>query len=112
MTDCLFCKIVAGEIPAEVIASDDRFVGFRDIDPEAPIHVLAIPRLHVASLNEVDDPDLVGGLLLFAKGIAEQEGLAGPGYRVVINTNADGGQTVFHIHAHVLGGRAMRWPPG
>ena len=112
MTDCLFCKIAAGDIPADVVASDDRFVGFRDIAAQAPTHVVVIPRAHVASLNEVKDPDLIGGLMLFAKAIAEQEGLTGPGYRVAINTNADGGQTVFHIHAHVLGGRILGWPPG
>jgi histidine triad (HIT) family protein len=112
MTDCLFCKIAAGEIPANIVASDDRFVGFRDIAAQAPTHVLVIPRAHVASLNEVSDPGLIGGLLLFARRIADQEGLAGCGYRVVINTNADAGQTVFHLHAHVLGGRVMRWPPG
>jgi histidine triad (HIT) family protein len=112
MTDCLFCKIAAGEIPTDMVASDDRFVAFRDIAAQAPTHVVVIPRTHVASLNEVVDPDLIGGLMLFAKGIAKSEGLDGPGYRVVINTNADGGQTVFHIHAHVLGGRILGWPPG
>ena len=112
MTDCLFCKIAAGEIPADVVASDDRFVGFRDIAAQAPTHVVVIPRSHVVSLNEAEDPDLIGGLVLFAKKIAKQEGLAGSGYRVVINTNADGGQTVFHIHVHVLGGRVLGWPPG
>lgn len=112
MTDCMFCKIAAGEIPAEVVASNDRFIGFRDIAAQAPTHVLAIPREHVASLNEVRDPDLIGNLMLFARSIAHQEGLADPGYRVVLNTNADAGQTVFHIHAHVLGGRVMGWPPG
>ena len=112
MTDCLFCKIAAGKIPTDVVASDDRFVAFRDIAAQAPTHIVVIPRAHVASLNEVKDPDLIGRMMLFARTIAEGEGLAGPGYRVVINTNADGGQTVFHIHAHVLGGRIMGWPPG
>ena len=112
MTDCLFCKIAAGEVPTEMVASDDRFVGFRDIAAQAPTHVVVIPRVHVTSLNEVRDQDLIGGMMLFARSIAEQEGLAGPGYRVVLNTNADGGQTVFHIHAHVLGGRILGWPPG
>ena len=112
MADCLFCKIAAGEVPAEIVASNERFVGFRDIAAQAPTHVLAIPREHVASLNEVRDPDLIGNLMLFARSIAHQEGLAEPGYRVVLNTHADAGQTVFHIHAHVLGGRVMGWPPG
>jgi len=112
MSDCLFCKIAAGDIPATVVAEDSRFVAFRDIDPQAPTHVLVIPRSHIASLNEVSDADLMGSLLLFAKGIAAQEGLTERGYRVVLNTNSEAGQTVFHIHAHVLGGRAMQWPPG
>jgi len=112
MKDCLFCKISAGDIPATVIAQDDRFVAFRDIDPQAPTHALVIPRAHVASLNEVTDSEVLGGLLLFAKAVAEGEGLSQRGYRVVVNTNAEAGQTVFHLHAHVLGGRAMRWPPG
>lgn len=112
MTDCLFCRIAAGELPADVVASDERYIGFCDIAAQAPTHIVAIPRAHVASLNEIEDPDLIGGLMLFAKTIAEQEGLAHRGYRVVINTNADAGQTVFHIHAHVLGGRILGWPPG
>jgi histidine triad (HIT) family protein len=112
MTNCLFCKIAAGEVPTDMVVSDDRYVAFRDIAAQAPTHVVVIPRAHVASLNEVVDPDLIGGLMLFAKGVAKKEGLDGPGYRVVINTNADGGQTIFHIHAHVLGGRIMGWPPG
>jgi histidine triad (HIT) family protein len=112
MADCLFCKIAAGEVPSDVVASDDRYVAFRDIAAQAPTHIVIIPRTHVASLNEVVDPNLIGGLMLFAKGAAKQEGLAERGYRVVLNTNADGGQTIFHIHAHVLGGRILGWPPG
>ena len=112
MADCLFCKIASGDVPADVVASDDQYVGFRDIAAQAPTHIVVIPRAHVVSLNEVTDPALVGGLMLFAKGIALQEGLAQQGYRVVLNTNADAGQTVFHIHAHVLGGRILGWPPG
>jgi len=112
VNDCLFCKIAAGEVPTDMVASDDRYVAFRDIAAQAPTHVVVIPKAHVASLNEVADENLIGGLMLFAKGVAKREGLDGPGYRVVINTNADGGQTVFHIHAHVLGGRIMGWPPG
>jgi histidine triad (HIT) family protein len=99
-------------MPTNVVASDDQFVGFRDIAAQAPTHIVVIPRAHVASLNEVKGTDLIGGLMLFARSIAKQEGLAETGYRVVINTNADGGQTVFHIHAHVLGGRILGWPPG
>ncbi len=112
MSDCLFCKIAAGEIPSATVAATDAFVAFRDISPQAPVHVLAIPRRHVASLNDADDAQLIGGLVLFARDVAHAEGLADDGYRVVINTNAGAGQTVFHIHAHLLGGRAMRWPPG
>ncbi|KPJ83794.1 MAG: hypothetical protein AMS18_17240 [Gemmatimonas sp. SG8_17] len=111
-TDCLFCKIAAGEIPATVVAQDDQFLAFRDINPQAPTHVLVIPREHVTSLNEAETADALGALLLFAKKIAGNEALAERGYRVVINTNADAGQTVFHLHAHILGGRVMRWPPG
>jgi len=112
MSDCLFCKIIAGEIPSTKVQESDRFYAFRDINPQAPSHVLAIPRQHVASLNEATDATLMGDLLLFARDVAKQEGLAEDGYRVVINTNAGAGQTVFHIHAHVLGGRPLRWPPG
>lgn len=112
MTDCLFCKIAAGEIPATRVDENDRYLAFRDINPQAPTHVLAIPKVHVASLNDADDASLLGELLLFARDIAKAEGLADDGYRVVLNTNAGAGQTVFHIHAHVLGGRPMRWPPG
>lgn len=112
MTDCLFCKIAAGEIPATIVREDGEFVAFRDINPQAPTHVLVIPRRHLSSLNALDDEGLGGRLLLMAKSVAEDDGLADPGYRVVLNTNADGGQTVDHLHAHVLGGRAMRWPPG
>lgn len=112
MTDCLFCKIAAGEIPSTKVAEDDRFFAFRDINPEAPTHVLVVPKQHVASLNDRPAAEMLGSLLLFAQGIAEAEGLAERGYRVVVNTNADAGQTVFHLHVHVLGGRGMRWPPG
>ncbi len=112
MTDCLFCQIAAGEIPSTKVMENDRYFAFRDINPQAPTHVLAIPKQHVASLNQTADPTLVGELVLFARDVAREEGLADAGYRVVINTNAGAGQTVFHIHAHVLGGRSMRWPPG
>jgi histidine triad (HIT) family protein len=112
MSDCLFCKIVAGEIPATPVAETEGYLAFRDISPQAPTHVLAIPKRHVPSLNEADDGALLGGLVLFARDVACDEGLADDGYRVVINTNAGAGQTVFHVHAHVLGGRPMAWPPG
>lgn len=111
-TDCIFCKIASGEIPATIVHQGDEFVAFRDLDPKAPTHVLVIPRRHVVSLSEMTDAALMGQLMLAARDVARMEGIADSGYRVVLNTNADGGQSVFHIHAHVLGGRRMAWPPG
>jgi len=112
VSDCLFCKIAAGEIPAEIVKKTDQFVAFRDISPQAPTHVLVIPTYHVASLNDAKDPDLLGRMLAFARDLARELGIAERGYRVVLNTNPDGGQTVFHLHVHLLGGRVMKWPPG
>jgi histidine triad (HIT) family protein len=112
VSDCLFCKIASGEVSANVVSQDEQFVAFRDITPQAPTHILVIPRDHVATLNDVGDGALLGSLLAHARDVARREGLGERGYRVVINTNAEAGQTVFHLHAHVLGGRAMRWPPG
>lgn len=110
--DCIFCRIVAGELPATLVAETDDCVAFRDIDPKAPVHVVVVPRRHVSSLNEATDPALIGKLSLLAADIAKREGVAESGYRTVINTNGDAGQTVFHIHLHLLGGRSMGWPPG
>jgi histidine triad (HIT) family protein len=110
--DCLFCRIVRKEIPATLVAETDRCIAFRDINPQAPVHVVIVPREHVASLNEARDADLIGSLSLLAADIARTEGIAEAGYRTVINTNRDAGQTVFHVHLHLLGGRAMAWPPG
>jgi histidine triad (HIT) family protein len=110
--DCLFCKIIRKEIPAAIVAENGHCVAFRDINPQAPTHVLVIPRQHVASLNDVKDPNLIGQMHQMAVQIAKSEGLTERGYRTLINTNADAGQTVFHIHLHVLGGRRMTWPPG
>jgi histidine triad (HIT) family protein len=112
MSDCIFCRIAAGEIPAKTIASDDRFVAFHDIDPKAPVHVLVIPRAHVASLDAADDPAMLGALLTFVRQTARDLGVAEQGYRTVLNTNRHGGQAVAHLHAHILGGRQMGWPPG
>jgi histidine triad (HIT) family protein len=112
MTDCLFCRIARGEIKATIVAQDNAFVAFRDISPQAPTHILVIPRKHVATLNEATDAGLLGKLLVQARDVARAEGLSDRGYRVVINTNAEAGQSVFHLHAHLLGGRAMGWPPG
>lgn len=109
---CIFCKVAAGEIPAAVVKRGDGLVAFKDINPQAPTHLLVIPRDHVASLNDVTDASLLGRLVAFARDAAREVGLAERGYRLVINTNADGGQTVFHLHVHVLGGRPMVWPPG
>lgn len=112
MSDCLFCKIAAGEIPASVVSQTEDFLAFKDINPQAPTHLLAIPLKHVASLNEVKEGQLLGGLMTFARDVAREAGLANKGYRVVANTNHDGGQTVNHLHVHILGGREMKWPPG
>ena len=114
MTDCLFCKMVAGEITPDIVYEDEQVLAFRDISPQAPVHVLVIPRRHVATLNELtsDDATLAGQLTLAAARVARQEGVADSGYRTVMNCNADGGQTVFHIHMHVLAGRPLDWPPG
>jgi histidine triad (HIT) family protein len=109
---CLFCRIVRKEIPAQIVAETDDCVAFRDLNPQAPVHVLVIPREHVASLNDTTDPALVGRLSLVAADIARREGVAESGYRTVINTNGDAGQTVFHVHLHLLGGRRLGWPPG
>ena len=111
--DCLFCKIVAGEIPADVVYESDTAVAFRDINPQAPTHVLVIPRKHIATINHIDEEDqaVVGSLYTAAREIAAQEGIADDGYRAVMNCNGAAGQTVFHIHLHVLGGRDMGWPP-
>ena len=110
--DCLFCRIVAGKIPATLIAETEDCVAFRDITPQAPVHVLVIPRLHIASLDEVEDPLLLGRMMLLATQLAREEGIAVTGYRTVINTRDDGGQSVAHLHIHLLGGRKLKWPPG
>ncbi len=110
---CLFCKIIAGEIPSKKVFEDDLAYAFRDINPQAPTHVLVVPRKHIASLAEAEaaDRDLIGYLHWVSARIAAGEGL-GKGFRTVINTGPDGGQTVDHLHVHLLGGRAMTWPPG
>lgn len=110
---CLFCKIVAREIPAQIVYESEHAVAFRDIRPVAPTHVLVIPKKHVASIDEAADEDalMLGNLLLAARDVAKQEGLTG-GYRLVTNNGADAGQSVFHVHVHVLAGRPLAWPPG
>ena len=114
MSDCLFCKIVDGEIPADIIHETDTTVAFRDINPQAPTHVLIIPRKHIATINDLGDEDreIVGSLYTAARDIAAAEGIADEGYRVVMNCNEGAGQTVFHLHLHLLGGRPLTWPPG
>jgi histidine triad (HIT) family protein len=114
MTDCLFCKIVAREIPGSIVFEDDHVLAFDDINPQAPTHVLLVPKRHIASLNDLTpgDDQIVGELARRAAAIAKERGIADKGYRTVLNTNRDAGQTVFHIHMHLLGGRAMQWPPG
>ena len=111
---CLFCRIVAGEIPATVVHETPDTVAFRDINPRAPVHVLVIPRRHLSSIAELEAPDLelAGRLLLVAGEVARQEGIADRGYRVISNIGAWGGQTVDHLHLHVMGGRTFHWPPG
>lgn len=113
-SDCLFCKIVDGSIPAELVARSERALAFRDINPQAPVHVLVIPTEHLASVGAAEDEhrDLLGDVLLLARDVAHSEGVAEGGFRVVLNTGDDGGQSVHHVHAHVLGGRRFSWPPG
>jgi histidine triad (HIT) family protein len=113
-SDCLFCKISAGDIDVDTVFESDDVIAFRDINPQAPTHVLVIPKRHISTINELEDNDaeIVGRLYLAAKSIAAQDGIADAGYRTVMNCNAAAGQTVFHIHLHLLGGRGLSWPPG
>ena len=114
MDDCLFCKMVAREIDPDVVYEDDDVLAFRDINPQAPIHILIIPKRHISTLNDLEPKEatLIGKLSLAAAAIARREGIAEDGYRTLINTNREGGQVVFHIHMHLMGGRRMGWPPG
>ncbi|WP_018146144.1 histidine triad nucleotide-binding protein [Thioalkalivibrio sp. AKL6] len=114
MTDCVFCKIVAGEIPARVVFEDDAVLAFEDLNPQAPEHVLVIPKKHIATLNELSaaEAPVIGQMARAAAEIARDRGFAENGYRTVMNCNDHGGQTVYHIHMHVLAGRALSWPPG
>ena len=114
MTDCLFCRIAAGEIAAELVFKNDAVVAFRDINPQAPTHILIIPRRHIATINDIgeNDREVLGEMYLVAAQLARQEGFAEDGYRVTMNCNEGAGQTVFHIHLHLLGGRRFGWPPG
>ena len=114
MSDCLFCKVVNREIPASIVYEDDRVLAFRDINPQAPTHLLVVPKQHIDSLNDLtgEHDAIVGELVRRAAAIAKTLGISAGGFRTVFNTNRDAGQTVFHIHLHLLGGRPMHWPPG
>jgi histidine triad (HIT) family protein len=114
MSDCLFCRIVKREIPASIVYEDDQVVAFNDINPQAPMHVLVVPKRHIASLNDLqaEDDQIVGEMVRRAAALAKERGLSERGFRTVFNTNRDAGQTVFHIHLHLVGGRPMNWPPG
>ncbi|MBQ5777828.1 MAG: histidine triad nucleotide-binding protein [Oscillospiraceae bacterium] len=112
--DCLFCKIIAGDIPSAKVYEDDKVYAFRDIEPQAPVHVLIVPKEHIASANELteENASIVGHIFAVAAKIAKEEGIADGGYRIVNNCGQDGGQTVGHLHFHMLGGRSLQWPPG
>ena len=114
MSPCLFCKIITREIPGSIVYEDDRILAFNDINPQAPTHVLLVPKRHIASLNDLQPGDdlVLGELVRRAAAIARERGISAAGFRTVFNTNSDAGQTVFHIHLHLLGGRGMSWPPG
>jgi histidine triad (HIT) family protein len=114
MSDCLFCKIIAGQIPGAIVHEDDTLVAFKDVNPQAPLHVLIVPRRHIASLNDLTPADdaLMGSMFRRAAALAKQHGYDRRGYRTVFNTGREAGQSVFHIHLHLLAGRALTWPPG
>ena len=114
MSDCLFCKIIGGQIPGNIVFQDEQLVAFKDINPQAPLHVLIVPRQHIATLNDLAPAEdaLVGSLFRAAAALAKEHGYAERGYRTVFNTNREAGQTVFHIHLHLLAGRPLSWPPG
>lgn len=114
MSDCLFCKILDGEIPCDKVYENEYVIAFRDVNPQAPTHVLVIPREHISTVNDLtdDNKNIVGEMMLAAQQVAKLEGIDESGYRLIMNCNEGAGQTVFHIHLHVLGGRALHWPPG
>ena len=114
MSDCLFCKIREGEIPADIVYEDEHVLAFNDVSPQAPVHILIIPRQHISTVNDMTDGDvsIMGQLFSAARIIAAQQGVSEDGYRMVVNCNEGAGQSVFHIHMHLLAGRGMRWPPG
>jgi histidine triad (HIT) family protein len=114
MKDCLFCRIVTKEIPAEIVFENNKLLAFKDIDPQSPVHILIIPKEHITTINDLHDnhKELIGDMLLTAKRLASEYNIAEDGYRTVLNCNKKGGQAVYHIHLHLLGGRQMKWPPG
>ena len=114
MSDCLFCKIINSEIPAKIISQTPGLIAIRDVNPQSPVHILIIPKKHIATLNDIDksDADIIADVHFLAKELAEKEKISEEGYRLVLNTNSGAGQSVFHIHWHLLGGRIMNWPPG
>jgi histidine triad (HIT) family protein len=114
MSDCLFCKMVKGEIKPDVVFEDDEVLAFRDVNPQAPLHVLIVPKVHIPTINDLqpEHAGLVGRLFLAARQIARDEGVDARGYRTVLNCNPEAGQSVYHLHLHMLGGRPMEWPPG
>jgi len=114
MGDCIFCKIVKGEIPSQKVYEDDSIIAFDDVNPQAPVHVLIIPKRHIDKISSVslEDESLLGRMMLKAKSIAEDKGIDKSGYRIVVNCEKDAGQLVFHVHMHILGGRKFKWPPG
>jgi len=114
MSGCLFCRIINREIPASIVYEDDRLLAFDDVNPQAPTHVLIVPKRHIARLTELapDDDQMVGEMVRRAAAIAKERGISAGGFRTVFNTNRDAGQTVFHVHLHLIGGRSMHWPPG
>jgi histidine triad (HIT) family protein len=109
---CIFCRIARGEVPAQMLVNNKEIAAFRDVNPQAPVHILIIPKRHIASLDDASDSDILGRMMSLAAALARQEKIAKSGYRTVINTGRDGGQSVDHLHIHLLGGRAMTWPPG
>ncbi len=114
MSECLFCRVIAKQVPAKIIYEDEKAVAFEDINPQAPVHVLVVPRRHIATTLDIGDDDkaLIGHLFRVAAEIAKKKAISGSGFRLVMNTNAEAGQSIFHIHLHLLGGRPMHWPPG
>ncbi len=110
--DCIFCRIVSGDVAASIVSESDDAIAFRDVNPKAPTHLLVVPRSHVSSMDDATEADGLGDLLLFAAQVAREQGLSRRGYRIVINIGENGGQTVEHLHLHVLGGRRLAWPPG